>query len=349
MWPSQQRYQAPSIWPRKPNSRPVLRADARARRGRQRVPVGVAQQLAVRVDRAGRACRPGGRGRPPACRRRRAAGSPSRRSAAARSGAGTSRSCRCGRRSGRPRPSARASPPSTKPPPARPSSSRPVRARNPRREVAPATRSLSTHCRRAEQRFQLVERVEGALGEHLAVGREHDRVRAARDGERLPGVGVGLLVEELELDLGVAGEQAQRRLERGAERAAGEVKTATASGARRSKRSISPTRPPSSGPSWSSESAACGATASRSSPSSRASASSATASAANADERDGQAERRATPRSRARCRAGTAAPRRRRPGTPSARRRPSRSASGCRSTRTAGRPARGRSRPRAGP
>src|SRR6478752_8727411 len=111
--------------------------------------------------------------------------------------------------------------PSTYPPPATPSSRRPVRARKPRREVAPATASLSTHYRRAEQRFQLVERVEGALGEHLAVGREHDRVRAARDGERLPGLGVGVLVEELQLHLGIVGQQAQRRLECGTERAAG--------------------------------------------------------------------------------------------------------------------------------
>ena len=71
------------------------------------------------------------------------------------------------------------------------------------------------------------------LAEHLAVGSEHHRVRAAWDCERLPGLGVVVLVEEPELDLRVAGEQAQRRLECRAERAAGEVKTATASGARR--------------------------------------------------------------------------------------------------------------------
>src|SRR4051794_15370807 len=103
--------------------------------------------------------------------------------------------------------------PSTKPPPVRPSSSRPVRARKPRREVAPATASLSTYRRWAEQRFQLVERVERALREHLAVGREHDRVGAARDAERLPGLRVVVLVEEPQLDLGVTGEQAQRGLE----------------------------------------------------------------------------------------------------------------------------------------
>src|SRR3954451_20022156 len=111
--------------------------------------------------------------------------------------------------------------PSTKPPPVRPSSRRPVRARNPRRDVAPATASLSTHRRRAEQRLELIERVERPLREHLAVGREHDCVRAAGDGERLPGGRVVVLVEELELDLGVAGEQSQGGLERGAERAAG--------------------------------------------------------------------------------------------------------------------------------
>src|SRR6476659_7828303 len=111
--------------------------------------------------------------------------------------------------------------PSTYPPPATPSSRRPVRARKPRREVAPATASLSTQRRRPEQRFQLVERVEGAFAEHFAIRREHDRVRAAGDRERLPGLGVLVLVEEPELDLGVAGEQPQRRLEGGAERAAG--------------------------------------------------------------------------------------------------------------------------------
>src|SRR5436305_11885567 len=87
--------------------------------------------------------------------------------------------------------------PSTKPPPVRLSSRRPVRARKPRREVAPATASLSTHRRRAKQRFELVERVEGSLREHLAVGRKHDRVRAAGDRERLPGLRVVVLVEEL--------------------------------------------------------------------------------------------------------------------------------------------------------
>src|SRR3954451_18056269 len=103
--------------------------------------------------------------------------------------------------------------PSTKPPPVSPSSSRPVRARKPRREVAPATASLSTHSRRPEQRFQLVERVERALREHLAVAREHDRVGAAGAGERLPRLRVVVLVEELHLDLGIVGEQAQRGLE----------------------------------------------------------------------------------------------------------------------------------------
>src|SRR3954463_9817188 len=102
--------------------------------------------------------------------------------------------------------------PSTKPPPVRPSSSRPVRARKPRREVAPATASLSTDRRRGEQRLQLVERVERALREHLAVGREHDRVRATGDGERFPRFRVVMFVEELQLDLGIVGEQAQRGL-----------------------------------------------------------------------------------------------------------------------------------------
>src|SRR5262245_36541112 len=110
---------------------------------------------------------------------------------------------------------------STKPPPARPTSSRPVRARKPRRELAAATLSLSMHPRRAEQALELEERVERPLREHLAVGCEDDRVGAAGNGERLPDVGVCLLVEEAQLDLRVVREQAQRRLERGAERAVG--------------------------------------------------------------------------------------------------------------------------------
>src|SRR5690242_21536499 len=101
--------------------------------------------------------------------------------------------------------------PSTNPPPATPSSSFPVRARKPRREVAPATCSLSTRRRRTEQRLELVERVERPLREDLAVRRsEHDRVRAAGNPQRLPGLGVLVLVEEAELDLRVALEQSQR-------------------------------------------------------------------------------------------------------------------------------------------
>ena len=158
---------------------------------------------------------------------------------------------------------------------------RPVRARKPRREVAPATCSLSTHCRRAEQRFQLVERVEGALARaprrrararprtgcrgRRATPRPRRRRARRRAGARRSGSRASSRSD------GSSAVQSEQPAE---------VKTATASGARPSKRSISPTRPPSSGPSWSSESAACGPTASRSSPTSRASASSATASAA---------------------------------------------------------------------
>src|SRR5262245_55816619 len=110
---------------------------------------------------------------------------------------------------------------STKPPPARPTTSRPVRARKPRRELAPATLSLSTDGPRrvGQQALQLVERVERPLGEHLAVRGEHHRVRAARNGERFPRIGGGLLVEELELESRVVREQPQRRLERRAQRA----------------------------------------------------------------------------------------------------------------------------------
>ena len=122
--------------------------------------------------------------------------------------------------------------PSTKPPPATPSSNRPVRARKPRREVAPATASLNTQRRRPEQRFQLVERVEGALAEHLAVRREHDRVWAAGDGERLPGLGSPCSSKSRS---STSGSRASSRSD--GSRAAqseqpGEVKTATASGAR---------------------------------------------------------------------------------------------------------------------
>src|SRR6058998_2421714 len=82
------------------------------------------------------------------------------------------------------------------------SSSRPVRARKPRRELFSATASLSTNrpgCV-GEQALELVERVEGALREDVAGRGEDDRVRAARDRELAPGLRVGLLVEELELD-----------------------------------------------------------------------------------------------------------------------------------------------------
>src|SRR5215218_7883999 len=103
-----------------------------------------------------------------------------------------------------------------KPPPATPRSSLPMRARKPRRELDSATDSLSrssgTHRARrvAEEALELEERVERPLGEHLAVAREHDRVGASRDREGAPGLGVGLLVEELELDVRVVRDQPQR-------------------------------------------------------------------------------------------------------------------------------------------
>src|SRR3954470_9156966 len=111
----------------------------------------------------------------------------------------------------------------TIPPPLTASSSFPARARNPRREVDPATASLSTHRlgRGGEHALELEERVERPLGERLAVGRQNDGVRAARNGELAPGLGVLLLVEDLELDLGVRRDEPERRLERAAERAAG--------------------------------------------------------------------------------------------------------------------------------
>src|SRR3954451_15753775 len=103
------------------------------------------------------------------------------------------------------------------------SKSLPARARNPRRELVATTASLSTHWagRVGKDAFELEQRVERALGEHVAVGRKHDRIGAARNVELTPCLRVVLLVEELELDLGVGGDEAQRRLERLAERAAG--------------------------------------------------------------------------------------------------------------------------------
>src|SRR5947207_9944212 len=109
--------------------------------------------------------------------------------------------------------------PATRPPPLRASTSRPTRARNPRREVASATVSLSTDRPRRvlDQALELEERVEGSLREHHAVGVEDDAVRAAGNGERLPHARVGFLVEGLELDLWVARDEPQRGLQRPAQ------------------------------------------------------------------------------------------------------------------------------------
>src|SRR5919204_2161356 len=109
------------------------------------------------------------------------------------------------------------------PPPLTASTSRPTRARKPRRDVASATASLSTNRsgRRRDQALELEERVERSLREHLAVWGEDERVRAARNHDRLPGLRVQFLVERLQLDLGIAGDEAQGRLERLAEGAAG--------------------------------------------------------------------------------------------------------------------------------
>src|SRR5215470_13961920 len=95
-----------------------------------------------------------------------------------------------------------------RPPPVRPSSSRPVRARKPRREVEPATASLSRRSGTdapgcvGDEALELEERVERSLGEHLAVAAEHDCVRAPGHGQRRPRLGLHVLVEEHELDLG---------------------------------------------------------------------------------------------------------------------------------------------------
>src|SRR5690242_12432914 len=107
----------------------------------------------------------------------------------------------------------------TIPPPLTASSSFPARARKPRREVDSATASLSMRGGGGggQNALELEERVERPFGERLAVRREDDRVRAAGDRELVPGLGVLLLVEDLELDLGVGGDEAERRLERVAE------------------------------------------------------------------------------------------------------------------------------------
>src|SRR2546423_10459509 len=118
--------------------------------------------------------------------------------------------------------SARSAAPST-PAPLTARRSFPARARKPRREVVLTTASLSTDGpgRGGEHGLELEERVERPFREHVAVRREHDRIRAAGNCQLAPRLGVVLLVEDLELDLRVGGDQPQRRLERAAERAPG--------------------------------------------------------------------------------------------------------------------------------
>src|SRR5919107_2227587 len=79
----------------------------------------------------------------------------------------------------------------------------PTRARNPRRDVLPATLSLSfSGTDRApaplgggEHALELAAGVEGPLREHDAVGADRDRERAARHVGQRPDVGVLDLVE----------------------------------------------------------------------------------------------------------------------------------------------------------
>src|ERR1044072_3438627 len=66
---------------------------------------------------------------------------------------------------------------STKPPPASARMALPVAPRQPRLELASATRSLST-----DEGLQLVERGERALGKHDAVRVEHDGAGGGRGG-----------------------------------------------------------------------------------------------------------------------------------------------------------------------
>src|ERR1044072_2114387 len=111
----------------------------------------------------------------------------------------------------------------TIPPPLTARRSLPARARNPRREVDSATASLSTDGagRVDEEALELVERGESGLRQHVALPPEKQRGGGGGDPGLAPGVGVCLLVEELQLALGIGRDQPQARLERLAEGAAG--------------------------------------------------------------------------------------------------------------------------------
>src|SRR5919202_281807 len=94
-------------------------------------------------------------------------------------------------------------------------SSLPRRARNPRRDVASTTASLSrSRTRTRDQRVELRERVERPLREHGSARVHHDAERASGNVQRTPHVGVAPLVEDLDGDTRRARDETHRRLER---------------------------------------------------------------------------------------------------------------------------------------
>src|SRR5919198_5794245 len=119
----------------------------------------------------------------------------------------------------------------TAPPPAAASSIRPMRARNPRRDVECASaaprRAPGSGTQRVplpalggrEHALELREVIERSLREHGAVQPERDRERAAGNVQRVPGVGVALLVEDAQGHARIASDNGERRLERAAETA----------------------------------------------------------------------------------------------------------------------------------
>src|SRR3954452_16746310 len=105
-------------------------------------------------------------------------------------------------------------------------SASPTLASSPRREVRAASSSSMDRLERAafgraDHALELGEPVERALGEDDPVARiEGDRVRRARDLRGGPGLGMALLVEDLDRQPRLGGEQRDRRRDRRAQRAA---------------------------------------------------------------------------------------------------------------------------------
>src|SRR5436305_14191198 len=99
----------------------------------------------------------------------------------------------------------------TAPPPLVARRSRPARAKKPRREVAARIRSGS------KDRLELRQRVERPLRADGGVGAEHDGVRAAGNTQCAPDVRIRVLVEPLQLDVGVGGDDMECRFDRAAD------------------------------------------------------------------------------------------------------------------------------------